>query len=181
LIFFDTETTGLLKPEANDLNLQPYITELYAVKMKWEDDSFKFISEFDSLFKVPVPLEPFITKITGITDEMLSTQPTFAEKADELAEFWLGERAMVGHNLSFDQGMLWVELARLEKEVKFPWCMDHQCTVELSMPIKNHRLKLGDLFEMATGSKHTNAHRAKGDVLAMVKSYEWMVNEGHLG
>ena len=37
MIFFDTETTGLLVPEINDISAQPYIVEMYAVKT---DDDF---------------------------------------------------------------------------------------------------------------------------------------------
>jgi DNA polymerase-3 subunit epsilon len=132
------------------------------------------------LFRVPVALDPHITKITGITDELLATQPSFSDKVDEISEFWLGEKTMVGHNLAFDQGMLWVELARLEREVKFPWCINHHCTVELSIPIESHRLKLKDLYEIATGKEHLKAHRARGDVEAMVECYEWLIRQGHI-
>lgn len=182
MIFFDTETTGLLQPEANDLNMQPYIIELYAVDLQWDPDtgSFKFVKEFESFFKPPIPLDPIITKITGITDDMLVDQPTFASRYGAVCDFFLGQTTMVGHNLSFDAGMLWTELARLQCEIKFPWPKNHQCTVELSMGIKHHRLKLSDLHELATGAPHDGAHRARGDVEAMVTCYKWMIEQGHI-
>jgi len=180
MIFLDTETTGLLEPEANDLNMQPYIIELYMVKLEWDGDGFSFIKEFHSLFCPPVPLDPIITKITSITPEMLVGQPTFASKYGEIADFFLGEDTMVGHNLSFDAGMLWTELARLQCEIKFPWPRHHHCTVELSLPVEHHRLKLKDLYEKATGKTHDDAHRAKGDVLATIAGYEWLIKEGYI-
>lgn len=180
MIFLDTETTGLLVPDANDLNMQPYITELYCVKIEWDGDSFSFIDEFESLFSIPIPLDPIITKITGITDEMLLGQPSFAAKYKELCDFFLGEHTMVGHNLSFDTGMIYNELARIQCEIKFPWPMNHKCTVELSMAIENHRLKLSRLHELATGSPHEGAHRAKSDVHAMIRCYEWLIEKGHI-
>ncbi len=180
MIFIDTETTGLLQPEANDLRVQPHITEIYAVKLNLSKDGFEFVEDFESLFHIPVPLPEFITKITGITDEMLLGQPSFAAKYIELCHFFIGEDTIVGHNLAFDAGMLWVELARIQCETKFPWPFIQKCTVELSLGIKNHRLKLSDLHELATGEPHGNAHRARGDVEAMVRCYEWMINQGHI-
>ena len=180
MIFIDTETTGLLQPEANDLNMQPYIIELYAVKLDLVDGEFKFVNEFESFFEPPIPLDPIITKITGITPEMLVGQPSFASKYDKLCNFFLGETTLVGHNLSFDAGMLWTELARLQCETKFPWPKNHHCTVELSLGIKHHRLKLVDLHTIATGSPHAGAHRARGDVEALVTCYAWLLKEGHI-
>ena len=167
MIFGDTETTGLLKPEANDLNMQPYITELYLVKLKLVENEFVFVDEFSSFFKPPMPLDPIITKITGITDEMLADAPTFANKYIELCHFFMGEDTFVAHNAAFDVGMIWTELARLQCEIKFPWPYRHLCTVELSLGIEHHRLKLKDLYFKATGLPHTGAHRAKGDVEAL--------------
>jgi DNA polymerase III epsilon subunit-like protein len=180
MIFLDTETTGLLQPEANDLNLQPYITELYMIQVEWDSNGFSFIKEFESMFHVPVPLSDKIIKITGITDAMLMDKPTFALKYEEIAKFFLGEDTFVGHNLSFDAGMLWVELARIQCDTKFPWPIHHKCTVELSLGVKNHRLKLGDLHEIATGKPHTGAHRAKEDTFAMIRCYEWLIREGYI-
>ena len=180
MIFIDTETTGLLRPDAADLNLQPYIIELYAVKLELVDGEFIFIDEYESFFLPPVPLDPVITKITNITPEMLAGQPTFASQYQNLCNFFLGERTMVGHNLSFDAGVLWCELARLECESKFPWPHNWQCTVELSMPVEHHRLKLSALHERATGAPHDGAHRARGDVEATVTVYKWLMEEGYI-
>ncbi len=180
MIFLDTETTGLLNPEANDLNKQPYITELYMVKLEWDNGEFQFIDEFHSLFNVPVPIEPIITKITGIDEKMLEGQPTFPDKYMEIAKFFLGEDTVVGHNLAFDNGMIWTELSRIQCETKFPWPIHHHCTVELSLPIEHHRLKLSDLHTKATGAPHDGAHRARSDVEALVTCYAWLKNEGYI-
>ena len=42
-ILYDTETTGLLQPEAKGLQAQPYIIEFYGVRI---DDDFKYILLF---------------------------------------------------------------------------------------------------------------------------------------
>lgn len=176
MIAFDTETTGLLKPSIADLEAQPHITELYAVRL---DDDFNFIADFKSLFKIPVPVPEFITKMTGITDEMLADQPTFAEKYDELVQLFLGETTFIAHNLAFDAGMLRTELSRLELQWKFPWPQKWQCTVELTQHLRGRRLRLTQLHQIATGSAHDEgAHRADNDVEALVRCYMWMKEKG---
>jgi len=180
MIFGDTETTGLLQPEANELRNQPYITEIYLVKLELNkrNGEFTFIDELETFVRPPIPISEEITKITGITDAMLMDAPSFAQIYPKLCEFFLGETTFVAHNCSFDTGMLWCELARLEKEFKFPWPSDQQCTVELSMPLENKRLSLAKLHEKAFGAPHENAHRAKNDVMAMVRCYSWLVQSG---
>lgn len=178
MIILDTETTGLIKPTLTDTNMQPFITELYCCKVTTD---FQFISEFNHLIKPPIPIPELITKITGIDDAMLENKPSFIEVYDELADFFLGETIVVAHNAPFDIGMLYWELFRQDLEKKFPWPKHHICTVEKSFGIKNKRIKLRDLHEMATGKLHEEgAHRAKEDVMALVRSFKWLVKEGHV-
>jgi DNA polymerase III epsilon subunit-like protein len=180
MIFIDTETTGLLEPEANDLNKQPYIIELYMVKLERVGYDFNFVSEFESFFLPPIPLPEFITKITNITPQMLEGAPSFSSKYEELCSFFLGEDTIVGHNLAFDAGMLWTELARIQCDTKFPWPYKHHCTVELSLGVEHHRLKLDKLYELATGHERTGQHRARKDVEDLVTSYKWLLEEGYI-
>lgn len=175
MIVFDTETTGLLKPELAEIGMQPYITELYACKV---DKDFNFIGEFDTFIKPPVPISEFITKCTGIDDSMVADAPSFLQIYDDLYDFFLGETVMVAHNAMFDKGMLRWELTRHDLELSFPWPKHTVCTVELSQPIRNRRLKLTDLHEIATGRPLENAHRAKTDVMGLMRCFEWLVKEG---
>ena len=180
-VFFDTETTGLLKPEEVNLNLQPEIIELYMVKLSLdENNEFNFVDEFNSFMRPKsMPLDPVITKITNITTEMIADAPTFISLYHKMAEFMTGVDVLVGHNTSFDVGMVWTELARIECETKFPWPRIQKCTVELSLPIEHHRLKLSDLHTKATGHPHDGAHRAKEDTMALVTCYKWLMEEGY--
>lgn len=171
-ILFDTETTGLLAPEVNRLDAQPYIVEMYAVKV---DEGFNIIQEFESYFKPPVPIPRDVSRIHGIDDAKVKNSPKFADKVDELTELFLGVRTMVGHNLAFDRSMLANELHRLDRVLKFPWPPKHVCTVEMSMPIEQRRLNLENLHTYATGKPHANAHTAKADVFALVRCYHWLL------
>lgn len=172
MLVIDCETTGLLKASIAKVADQPKITELSVVKT---DDELNFIDEIEFLFDPGFALEPEITKLTGITDAMLSGKPAFVEKYEEIAEFFLGEKTVVAHNCPFDMGMIYVELARLEKEFKFPWPMNWICTVEKTFHLKHRRLRLAELHEMATGNPHDEkAHRAKEDVYALIRCFAWM-------
>ena len=174
-ILFDTETTGLLAPEANDLDAQPYITEIYCVKI---DEEFNLVEEIETFIKPPIPISEEITRITGITDRDVANAPSFEQVYPRLAELFTGVTRLVGHNLPFDRGMLRVELQRLEREFQFPWPYDQVCTVEASMPIEQRRLPLSKLHELAVGKPHAGAHRAKMDVFALVRCYHWLTEKG---
>lgn len=178
MIVLDSETTGLLKPNLTESYQQPFMTELYCCKI---DDDLNFVGEFNHLIKPPIPVPELITKITGIDDAMLEGKPSFIEVYDELSEFFLGETIMVAHNAPFDAGMIYWELFRHDLERKFPWPKHHICTVEESFSIENKRLKLGYLHKLATGRPHEEgAHRAKKDVMALVRSFIWLVKQGHI-
>lgn len=170
-VLFDTETTGLLAPEANDLDAQPYITEICCVKI---DDEYNLVEEIDTFVKPPIPISAEITRITNITDKDVAKAPAFEELYPRLAEFFTGVTRLVGHNLPFDRGMLRVELQRIEREFQFPWPYDQVDAVDASMPIEQRRLPLAKLHELATGKPHVGAHRAKADVYALVRCYHWL-------
>jgi DNA polymerase-3 subunit epsilon len=175
-IIFDTETTGLLEPNTIILSEQPHIIEIYAARL---DHKNKVIDEVESFFTVPVELPKHITKITGIDEAMLSGAPEFVELYDDLCKLFLGATEMIGHNINFDAGMLWAELSRIDKVFNFPWIKEWYCTMEKSFHLENKRLRLGMLHKHATGKEYKDgAHRAKQDVLATLRCYDWMQKNG---
>lgn len=176
MIVFDSETTGLLKPSLADLKIQPYMTEICVIKI---DKDFNFINEIDTLIKPPIPISEEITRITGITDDVLKDAPSFIQVYDSLCDLFLGEEISIAHNNEFDSGVLQCELMRHGLEFKFPWPKKRICTVEKTKHIYNRRLKLGQLHEMATGKTHEGAHRAKADVHALIRCVIWATKEGH--
>jgi len=167
----DTETTGLLEAEGADISLQPYIIELCAIQFS---DDFEIVNEIDTFVKPPRPVTPMITKITGITNNHVANAPIFAEIVRPLISVFFGSHTMVAHNLTFDLMMVVNELRRLGKEFQFPYPPVQFCTVEQSMHIKGHRLKNGELYELATGKTIDGAHRARVDVLATIENYKWL-------
>ena len=174
-IIYDTETTGLLKPSPAKIELQPHMIEFHGCLL---DEEFNLISELGTLLRVDFPLSELITRITGITDEMLKGQPHFSDMYDEFKEFFSQADLMIAHNLSFDENILNNELIRIGKEDDFIWPKHKLCTVERSISIRGHRLKMSDLHYIMTGKTFKDAHRAKNDVYALVRSFHGMVERG---
>lgn len=174
-IFLDTETTGLLLPEATEIMKQPRIIEIYAARFS---PKRKLLDEFGTFVNPRVPISDEITRITGITDDDVEGQPEFVQIYNKLCNFFRGSRTLVAHNCAFDSGMIAVELMRIDKHWQFPWPSEHICTVEKSYQIKDRRLKLGELNEMATGQPEIKgAHRAQADTLALADCYWWLEDE----
>ena len=172
----DTETTGLLAPSLANLYAQPYITQIYVAKV---DENFEIYEEFETYLKPKIPIPPFITKFTGIDDEMVKGAPEFIEIYDDLCEFFLGEDEILGQNIPFDLEVLQHELERHGMQYKFPWPKNLRDTVEKSFPIFNKRLKLGQLYEHCYGHKFDGAHTAKADTQATIACWKWLVENGY--
>lgn len=166
----DTETTGLLRPSATELWLQPFIIEFYACKF---DEDFDIIDEFETFINPGVPIPEEITKITGIEDHMVKDAPSFIQIYPDLCEFFLGEDTFFAQNCTFDIGMIETELARHNLVNKFPWPSNQICTVEASFPLKNRRLSLEKLCAVC-GIQYSEGHRAKSDVLMMIQCIKWL-------
>ena len=171
MIFLDFETTGLNSPSAANLALQPRIIEIGAVKV---DEHFNEVAVFTELINPEVPLTSEITRITGIQQHDLDGKRTFRVVVTEVAEFFVGERTLVGHNLEFDLSVLHHELRRTGWERRFPFPPEQICTVDGSLHIKGHRLKLTELYALTTQRTLQQTHRALDDVRALVECFRGM-------
>lgn len=178
MILFDTETTGLPLPEASPVTKQPQIIEIAVIKAN--DKTLEIEEEYNELIKPTIHISPEITKITGITNEDLKDKKPFASHYPRLSNMFIGERHLVAHNVSFDRSLLIYELMRLGRLTRFPWPPNHICTVVASKSIRGHRLKLGVLYEMATGKPLKDAHRAINDTRALLECVRWLKKEGIL-
>ena len=92
-VVFDLETTGF--------GVGAGVTEIGAVKVQYRDFSDVFSSFVDP--GMPIPYQ--IRVLTGITDEMVSGAPTFAELLPRFLDF-AGDLPLVAHNARFDCGFL---------------------------------------------------------------------------
>lgn len=166
ILVFDTETTGLpLHPDA-PLHKQPKIIELGAMML--DKKTGAVLRELSQLINPGEPVSAEITKITGITNEQLVGQPTFAEFLPQLREFFLGANTLVAHNAPFDKGLLQFELARLHAE-DFPMPEKTVCTVGLYKDAWGRNPRLIELYERVIGTAFIQEHRALSDVAALVE------------
>lgn len=89
-VAIDVETTGL-SAFANEL------IEVSAIKY----DGNKKIDTFSTLIRPKVQIPYYITKITGITNDMVKNAPEVEEVMPESIRF-VGESPIVAHNANFD-------------------------------------------------------------------------------
>jgi ATP-dependent DNA helicase DinG len=120
------------------------------------------VATFDALIDpmVPVPLE--ITKLTGITDEMLVGQPSVESVVSRLIDF-VGGRDIVAHNASFDRSF--IERVAGRGAFRGRW-LDSLQLVRVGLSrLRSHRL--ADLSEAFDARPDGAPHRALHDVLAL--------------
>ena len=177
-IIFDVETTGIPKPDAAPLGLQPQIIEYAGLKVDFNTLEIKDSIEF--LVNPGAPLPKDIIKITGLTDEILKPQLPFSSYFQDLSDFHLGVEGLISHNLAFDHALIRFELMKLGMEFHFPWSPVNICTVEATVHLKGHRLKLEELHELATGETQAGKHRAMDDTKALLECVKWMRGKGLL-
>jgi DNA polymerase III epsilon subunit-like protein len=164
ILVWDTETTGLtLHPQA-ELALQPQIIEFAAAMVDGEEG---VVERFSTLINVSVPVTAEITKITGITPEMLVGQPTFPQVAARIAELFAAAGAHLTHNLQFDRAMLLNDCARHSVAIALP--ERELCTIQLYTEEYGRMPKLTELYEAKIGHPLAQTHRAMDDVNALVE------------
>ena len=96
LVSLDLETTGL--DSSSD-----HIIEIGAVKFSGS----KILDDFQTLVNPGQRIPPHISKLTGITDAMVRGKeiPFIEQVREEFAHF-VGDAAVLGHNIQFDLGFL---------------------------------------------------------------------------
>lgn len=169
IILLDFETTGLTLPSSADLELQPRIIEIGAIKVS---DRGSVVAELGELIDPKQEISAEITKITGIKPDQLKGKRTLEEVLPELADFFLGAHTLVAHNLAFDRDVLYFELLRYGWERRFPFPPNQVCTVDSTMHMKGRRLKLLELYEITQGKPLAQTHRAVDDVRALWECYK---------
>ena len=175
IIVFDTETTGLLGPMAMGVELQPCMIEFHGIKLNFELET---IDTMSFRCKPPVPVSEGASRVNGITNEMLTNEEPFANKFNGLAEFFTGSLLAVGHNLRFDQVIIYWELVRLGMTLQFPWPYRNVCTVETCQKQLGFRQNLTDMHERLFGTNFTGAHTAMGDCEVTMKCFIEFVRRG---
>ena len=160
---FDTETTGLPLHPSVPLDQQPRITEFAAVIVDTAAPAPEAWEYFSTLVNPGIPLTAEITKITGLTTEMLRDCPPWADVAERVRRlFEAGVEGVVAHNLPFDRRMVDMEFARLDAP-QLVWPERAMCTAAEHAALWGYRPRLLDLYEHVCGTRPRQQHRALAD------------------
>ena len=163
-LIFDTETSGLVENRSVKLEAQPHIVEWYSALVDLKTGAIE--SELDFLIKPPKPVSAEITKITGITNEMLKDAYAFGHYKIAIKNAIESAPMTIAHNHSFDTEMVELEAERQRLKINWP---PATCTVEATCHYKGFRLTLSNLHEHLFGVAFTGAHRARQDVAALIR------------
>ncbi len=148
----DFETTGLGATQGGRA------TEVAAVLVQGGE----IVGRFQSLMNSGAWVPPFITQLTGISNEMLRNAPPARAVMHEVARFTRGS-PLVAHNAAFDRGFWRAELAHAECEADAAHAF--ACTMLLSRRLYPHaeNHKLGTLARLHALPSAGRAHRALAD------------------
>ena len=129
-VVFDIETTGSKRPPCR-------VVEIGLCRVR----AGRIVAELETLVNPCAPIPPFISTLTGITDEMVGSAPLFEGVVRDILDF-IGSAVLVAHNAAFDVSFLNHEIAQLYPGRKL--FNPHLCTVSLARRVvpdlANHRL-----------------------------------------
>ena len=153
----DIETTGLRPTEDK-------ITEIAIYK----HDGESIVDSFESLVNPECYISDRISKMTGITNEMVADAPKFHELAKQIIEI-TEYTVFVAHNAHFDYGFI----REAFKNLGYKFTRKTLCTVRVSRKIFPGLASYG-LAKLTAHFKITldNHHRAAADALATVQIFE---------
>ena len=157
----DLETTG-------GIPKRDKITEIGIVLF----DGTQIVEKFESLVNPQRTIPPHITRITGITNEMIEDAPKFFEIAKKVIEITEGS-IFVAHNVRFDYQFLREEF----KSLGFTFTRRNLCTVKLSRKafpgLKSY--SLGNLiryFKIEVANRHRAYDDAWATTIILKKIFE---------
>jgi DNA polymerase III epsilon subunit-like protein len=165
VIVLDCETTGLSPNRTIRADRRPRIIEFYACLVDLRGETPP-LAELDLLIDPGIEIPDKVQKITHITPEMVAGKPRFSAVAAQVAAFLRRAQEVIAHNASFDREVIEIELERAGVALTWPRVT---CSIESSLHLKGRRLNLGDLYEHLFGERFRDAHRAKADVMALVR------------
>ena len=102
-VFLDTETTGLAAEQGDR------VVEIGCIEMIGRRLTGRTLHQYINPSRSS---HPDALKVHGLTDEFLADKPSFAQVAQEIAEFIAGAELII-HNADFDVGFLNAEFERL--------------------------------------------------------------------
>jgi DNA polymerase-3 subunit epsilon len=152
-VILDLETTGATPSYHR-------ITEIALIRFEYGVET----ERWQTLVNPGVNIPGFISRLTGITNDMVQDAPTFEDIASILYDY-LDGAVLAAHNVRFDYGFLKSEYRRLGAVLR----QKVMCTVKLSRALYPHHEGHGlDAIMARHGLACSARHRAMGDVELVV-------------
>ena len=136
-------------------------------------DGETVVDQFISLVNPERGIQPYVAKLTGITEMMVRTAPKFHEVAKRVVEI-TENSVLVAHNAQFDYRILRTEFRRLGYDFE----RNTLCTIDLAKTLlpEAESYNLGKLAK-SLGLPMSNRHRANGDALATLDLFKVLLNK----
>jgi DNA polymerase-3 subunit epsilon len=131
-------------------------------------DGEKIVDQLISLVHTEKRIQPYVSKITGITNKMLIRAPRFHEIAKRIVRL-TEDCILVGHNVPFDYRMLRQEYGRLGFEFERKTLDTITLAEELIPGLPAYGL---DKLTKELGIYNANKHRAEGDARATLELFQ---------
>ncbi len=143
-------------------------------------DGENIIDQYESLVNPGRSIPPNITRITGITNDMVKDAPKFHEIARKIVEMTDGA-IFVAHNVRFDYGFI----RHAFEELGYTYSKRQLCTVRLSRKafpgLKSY--SLGNLikhFNISVNARHRALDDAKATAIILGKILAVQENDTHI-
>jgi len=165
LAFLDVETTGL-RPDLGDR-----VVEIAVVRAQGDSE----VTRFSSLVNPQRRLNPEVTRINGITPDMVTDAPLFSDLLEQLLPL-IEDVVLVCHNAPFDLGFLETELRRTGAGT---W--DGVVLDTLAFARRQYWFRRNNLSAIASqlGIHIPGAHRALADALTTQAIFQRFANRLH--
>jgi DNA polymerase III epsilon subunit family exonuclease len=160
----DVETTGST-PSRGDRIIEIAIVEVLGGRV---------VNDFCTLINPGIGISPWITRLTGIFDDLVDDAPRFADVSDHVREL-LGGRIFVAHNVGFDWRFVAEELRRSRAVMPTG---PRLCTVRLAkFAVPGLRRRGLDSVARYYDVEIHGRHRAGGDARATAEVLIRMLDE----
>lgn len=151
------------------------VIDLETTGLSWFDDTIievgilkirnqQIIDKYSQLVNPKRQVSPFITRLTGITNDMLLGMPTLDEIKDDVFNF-IGDDILLGHNTSFDLNFV---ANQFNIDIENEYMDTLQFCRKIYPYMKHHRLT--DMVQYLNLSN--NEHRSIADCIATYELYE---------
>lgn len=186
IVFFDTETTGLMD-KSLPLEERACIVQLAYITAMYDGEMVNIVDKKNLFVKPLIPIHPKAQEVHGISDEDVENCPPFKDIAGDFFRAIMEADMVVGHNVKFDIDMVEAEAEKIwpdaDKRNAFVSKLRKKslCTMMPSVqlckcPFPSGKSgykwpKLVELYRFLFDKEVDKAHDAMGDITATMECF----------